>query len=122
MGATALRLSMSTSTVHIVFRKPTHGYFSVLSEPNLVLTKLKNADVIIIDEMSLTTTNMLCTMRQRLKQNTRTHGHIFIPKQDFAFSWDLTQLLAICIHTPKVPDVICRACHITSAPYWVAAK
>ena len=26
------------------------------------------------------------------------------------------------MYTPKVPDIICKACHITSAPSWAAAK
>ena len=25
-------------------------------------------------------------------------------------------------HTPKAPDIFCRACHITSAPCWAIAK
>ena len=40
-GGAALRLSNSASTVHTIFRIPTHGYLSVLPEPSPVLTKLK---------------------------------------------------------------------------------
>ena len=28
----------------------------------------------------------------------------------------------ICIHQSKFPDIICKACHITSTPSWAAAK
>ena len=35
---------------------------------------------------------------------------------------DLAQLPAICMHSPKSPDILCRGCHITSALCWAAAK
>ena len=69
-GAAALWLSKSASIVHAVFRIPTHGYLFVLHEPSPVLTKLKNANVIIIDEMSMMTSNMLCAVEQLLRQST----------------------------------------------------
>ena len=119
-GATALRLSKSASTVHTIFRIPTHGYLSVLPELNLVLTKLMNADIIIIDEMSMMTNNMLCGVEQRLRQNTLTT--CTFQNKLVILVGDLAQLPAICAHTPKAPDIICRACHIASAPCWAIAK
>ena len=49
-----------------------HLFTYVLPEPSPILTKLKNADVIIIDKMSMMTSNMLCAVEQCLKQSTRT--------------------------------------------------
>ena len=70
--------------------------------------------------MSMMTTNMLCAVEQRLRQNTFTtctfQNKLVILVGDFV------QLPAICAHTPKAPDIICRACHITSAPCWAIAK
>ena len=60
--ANAPRLSKSASTVHTVFRIPAHDYSSVLPEPNPILTKLKNADVIFIDEMLMMNSNRLCAV------------------------------------------------------------
>ena len=67
--AVTLRLSKSAFTVHTVFRIPTHGYLSVKPEPSPFLTKLKDANVINIGEMSLMSSNMLCAVEQRLKQS-----------------------------------------------------
>ena len=91
-------------------------------EPSPVLTKLKNADVIIIDEMSMMTSNMLCAMEQRLRQSTLTTCTFSFQNKLVILVGDLAQLPAICTHTPTAPDIICRACHITSAPCWTIAK
>ena len=121
-GAAALWLCKSVSTVHIVFRIPTHGYLFVLPEPSPILTKLKNADVIIIDEMSMMTSNMLCAVEQCIKQSTRNTDIYSLQNKLLTLVGDLAQLPAICTHKPKFFDMICKACHITSAPSWVVAK
>ena len=121
-GAAALRLCKTASTVHTMFRIPTHGYLSVLHEPSLILTTLKNADVIIIDEISMMTSNMLCAVEERIKQSTRSRDIYSTPNKLIILIGDLAQLPAICIHKPKLPDIICKACHITSAPSWALAK
>jgi hypothetical protein len=114
--------SKSASTIHTVFRIPTHGYLSVLPKLNPVLTKLKNAYVIIIDEMSMMTSNMLCAVEQRLRQSTLTTCTFSFQNKLLILVGDFAQLPTICTHTPKAPDIICRACHITSAPCWAIAK
>jgi len=48
------------------------GNLSILSQPSQILETLKHAHVIIVDEMSMMTSVMLCANEQRLKQ---THNH-----------------------------------------------
>ena len=115
-GAAVLRLSKSASTIHTVFRIPTHGYLSMLPKPSPVLTKLNNANVIIIDEMSMMTSNMLCAVEQRIKQNTLITDTFSFQNKLLILVGDLAQMLAICIHKLKISDIICKTCHITSAP------
>lgn len=75
--AIPLRLSRLASTIHIVFCIPTHGYLFGVPKPSSILTKLKNGNIISIDEMSIMTSNMLCLMEQRLKGTPaiRTHHY-----------------------------------------------
>lgn len=48
------------------------GNLSVLSQPSQILKTLKHAHVIIVDEMSMMTSVMLCANEQCLKQ---THNN-----------------------------------------------
>ena len=66
------------------------------------------------------TSNMLCAMEQRLRQSILTT--CTFQNKLVILVGDLAQLPAICAHTPKAPDIICKACHITSAPCWAIAK
>ena len=70
MGVAAQRLSKITNTVYTTFRIPTVWYLSCLLELNKVLDKIKTIDVIIIDKMSMMTSYVLCTIKQRLKDAT----------------------------------------------------
>jgi hypothetical protein len=53
--------------VHIAFHIPVQGYLSILPTPNNVIKKLKIVNLMIIDEMSMMTSNILCIMEQHLK-------------------------------------------------------
>jgi hypothetical protein len=48
------------------------GNLFVLSQPSQILKTLKHAHVIIVDEMSVMTSVMLCANEQRFKQ---IHNH-----------------------------------------------
>ena len=72
--------------------------------------------------MSMMTSNMLYAVEQCIKQNTLNTGTFSFQNKLLILVGDLAQLHAICRHKPKAPDTICRACHITSAPCWAAAK
>ena len=121
-GAAALRLTPTASTTHTLFRIPSRGYLSPLQEPSIVLERLQLANVIIIDEMSMMTSYMLCTVEHRLKQAARNKSLNALGNKLVLLVGDLAQLPAICIHSPKSPDILCRGCHITSAPCWAVAK
>jgi ATP-dependent exoDNAse (exonuclease V) alpha subunit len=101
-SAAALRLSSTASTTHSLFRIPSRGYLSPLPEPSTVLERLHSADVIVIDEMSMMTSYMLCTVEHRLKQACRdTISNTFCNKLVLLVG-DLAQLPAICVHAPKL--------------------
>ena len=71
--------------------------------------------------MSILTSYMLSTVEHRLKQACRdTISNTFCNKLVLLVG-ELAQLPAICVHAPKAPDIICRCCHIGSAPCWVSA-
>jgi ATP-dependent exoDNAse (exonuclease V) alpha subunit len=72
--------------------------------------------------MSMMTSNMLCAVEQRLRQSTLTTCTFSFQNKLVILVGDLAQLPTICTHTPKAPDIICRACHITSTPCWAIAK
>ena len=72
--------------------------------------------------MSMMTSIMLCVVEQRLKQSTRITDIYSLQNKLLILVGDLAQLPAICIHKPKFPDIICKACYITFAPSWAIAK
>ncbi len=96
----ALCLSTIIIIVYTAFHIPTHGYLSILPKPHNVIEKLKSTNVIIIDEMSMMTSNMLCAIEQHLKQTMRVENtfQAFQTKLILLVG-DLVQLLAICKHT-----------------------
>ncbi len=66
------------------------------------------------------TNNMLCIVKQYLKQQAK---HVENTFQDFQkklilLVGDLAQLLAICKHTLQNNDILCKPCHIKSTPSW----
>jgi len=73
--ATTFKFSKSASTVHTTFHIPTHNYLSVFHEPNPILTRLKNANIIIINEMSMMTDNMLCEWNNASNKAPSIHAH-----------------------------------------------
>jgi len=67
MGTSTFFLCSTVTTIHTTFHILVRGYLSIFLEFNNIIEKLKIANVIIIDEMSLMTSNILCAMEQRLK-------------------------------------------------------
>ncbi len=68
MGITTLCLCSTTITVHIAFHILVQGYLSIFPKLSNVIKKLKIANVVIIDEMSMMTRNIFCDVEQHLKQ------------------------------------------------------
>lgn len=118
-SATTLFLSASIITVHIAFCIPTCGYLLVLLEPQNVKEKLKSTNIIIIDEMSMMTNNMLCIVEQCLKQARCVENTFQAFQNKFILLVGyLVQLLAICKHTLQNNNILCKPCHIKSTSSW----
>ena len=64
---------------------------------------------------------MLCTVEHRLKQACRDTISNTFCNNFVLLVGDLAQLLEICVHVLKTPYIICRCCHISSAPCWASA-
>ena len=106
----------------MLFRIPSRGYWSPLQEPSTILERLEMTYVIIINEISMMTSYMLCTVEHQLKQAARSQLPNALCNKLVLPVGDLAQRLAICIHSPISPDILCRCYHITFAPCWTAAK
>ncbi len=121
-GTSTFCLCSTMTTIIITFCIPMQGYLSIFLEPNNIIEKLKIANVIIINEMSMMTSNIFCVMEQRLKQA------MFIAKT-FPFETklvllvgDLAQLPPICNHTFQQNDILCKKIHVKSTPCWKMAQ
>jgi len=69
-------------------------FFFFLPQPNDILQTLKYTHVIIIDEMSMMTSTILCAIEQQLKQ---AQGNMNpFPNVLLLSISDLAQLLVIC--------------------------
>jgi hypothetical protein len=121
MGAGARRLNKTANTVHTTFRIPTRVYLSCLLEPSKILDKIKTSNVIIIDEISMMTNYVLCAIEQRLKQATPLAAATPFHNKLILLIGDLIQLPPICKHTLQNDELICKGCHIMSAPCWSSA-
>jgi len=90
-------LSQDAYIVHTQFKIHVCRYLFVLLQPSNILQTLKHANVIIIDEMSMMTSIMLCVIKQHLKQthnNMNPFTNVFL-----LLVGDLAQLPAICKHS-----------------------
>jgi ATP-dependent exoDNAse (exonuclease V) alpha subunit len=67
-GCAASRFSSKASTVHNTFHRQCKGYVRPLQELSVEFQILKEADVIIIDEMSMMTNTLLQSVETRLRQ------------------------------------------------------
>jgi hypothetical protein len=75
------------------------GYLSILPEPNNIIEKQKIANVIIIDEMSTMTSNILYVVEQHLKQTMSIAKTSPFETKLVLLIGDLAQLPPICKHT-----------------------
>jgi hypothetical protein len=66
----ALWLSQHGYTTHAQCTILTCGYLFVLSQPSQILETLKHAHVIIVDEMSIMISVMLCAKLTTFKRNS----------------------------------------------------
>jgi len=61
-------LNLIPTTMYNVIYIPTCGYLFILLELHNAIEKLKSTNVIIIDEMSMMTSTMLCTSNNFLNK------------------------------------------------------
>ncbi len=122
MGTTTLHLCSMITIVHTTFCILVHGYLSILLKLNNVMEKLKIANVIIINEMSMMISNILCVVEQRLKQAVSVVETSPFETKFVLLIGDLAQLPPICKHTLLQNDILCKSCHINYTPYWKMAQ
>jgi hypothetical protein len=93
------------------------GYLSIFPELINVREKLKIANFIIIDEMSMMINNKFCAMEQRLKQAMSIAETFPFETKLVLLVGDLAQLPLICKHTLRQNDILCKSCYVKSMPY-----
>lgn len=119
-GAAACRLSRSASTVHGTFAIPKRGkYLTPLVSSSELYIRLTQADVIIIDEMSMLTASILDFVFYRLRQVCGDLAAAFRTKL-LLLVGDHAQLPAVCHHRLDDDDPICLQCHISRSIHWPA--
>jgi hypothetical protein len=76
---------------------------------------LKQAYLIVIDEMFMMTSIVLCAIKQHFKQSFQND---VIPFDSILLLLvgDLSQLLAICEHSYFDGKKCCRSCHASTTP------
>lgn len=68
--------------------------------------------------MSMMINTLLCAVQKRIAQSNQNSRLSPFSMKLVTLFGDHTQLPAICKHTPKALDILCRSCHITFAPCW----
>jgi hypothetical protein len=88
--------SAISQSIYTQFRIHVHCYLFVLSQPSNILQSLKYTNIIIIDEIWMMTSTMLCATEQRLKQ--AQHNMSPFANVVLLLVGDLRQLPPICKH------------------------
>ena len=107
--------------MHTHFRIPICGYLYALCQPNVTLQRLKEADVLIIDEMSMMTNNTLNAIYSRVKQSLSGANDPFESKL-LLLVGDMAQLPSICHHSVEDLESICELCFLQNSPFWLTGK
>ncbi|KAL6750080.1 P-loop containing nucleoside triphosphate hydrolase protein [Haematococcus lacustris] len=121
-GAAATRLSRHASTIHSALCIFGAGRYLVpLAPSNPQYEAMRSAKVLIIDEMSMLSCQMLSLVLYRLQQccGCRSFADVLQEKLIILVG-DHAQLPPVC-HCKTDQDEFCRACHISSHPLWMAA-
>lgn len=117
-GAAACRLSKVATTAHNLFAIPTKcRYLTPLRTAGDIFAKLLQADIIIIDEMSMLTAYMLDFIFYRLRQVCGSLAAALASKL-LLFVGDHAQLPAVCYHRLDPEDPVCLQCHISRSMHW----
>lgn len=121
-GAAAVRLCETAVTLHKAIDAPWQGarYWHPLSPTNLQYYVLLHADVIIVDEMSMLTSNLLnhlLTRVQNVLASAEHPVHNALQAKLIVLVGDHAQLPPVCRCNIRQGD-FCRKCHITSCTAW----
>ena len=116
-GAAALRISSKARTCHNLFNiNPAHRFLTPLMQHHDAYSALQSADVIIIDEFSMLTSQILNIIDHRLKvihhANVQTDSTHHMPL--VILVGDPRQLPPVC-KCRKAGDTACRSCSFTSS-------
>ena len=126
-GAAASRMSPHARTAHSYFAIPAKGFVKPLSPASDTYHRLRHCNVIIIDECSMITFQLL---HQCLTTISNVRG---IPITEVLATMciisvgDMKQLPCVCVHNKGTaqsdePLDICRICHLGCSPYWALAN
>ncbi len=96
------------------------GYLTRIIKLSTKLETIKQANLIVIDEMSMMTSIILCAIEECLKQFFQNVVNPF----DFILVLligDLLQLPTICKHSYFDKEKCCKSCHIFTTLCWLNA-
>lgn len=122
-GPAATRISKWAQTVHSAFSVLSHNmgqgsYLSPLSVAHPRFAVLQDAQVIIIDEMSMLSTDLFNIVLHRLMTVCGyTSTAELLCHKLIILVGDHCQLPPVCHHTVQ-GQTYCRACHLTNHPLW----
>jgi len=130
-GVCSCRLDSTASTLHSTVNVGRRGsrYWSPLAVTNVRYHQLLHADVIIVDEISMVTSDLLNMLMLRLQgvlaneaqNNTGTACTDPLQNKLIIMVGDMAQLPPVCTEH-KVPAAsFCKACHISNSPWWPQA-
>jgi hypothetical protein len=85
-------------------------YLSIVLETSVVIEIFKNAHVIIINKMSMMTSNMLSVVEQQLKQSMHLENISPFETKLVLIVGNLAQLPPIYKHTIRNNDILCKSC------------
>jgi hypothetical protein len=116
-GPAACRLSCRARTVHAAFQIPPYGALTSISPGNPVFQSLLHAHVILIDEYSMLTKDVLHMLLYRLSGICAT-TNTNVSDKCIVFLGDPAQLPPVCHCRDVEEGSICKRCHVTSSPFW----
>lgn len=121
-GVAATRLHADARTVHATFAIPVKNFLSPISPTHPNFSKLRDANVIIIDECSMMTAPLLSAILHRLTQVTESADYtVALRSKLVLLVGDFCQLPPVCAHR-VLPHEVCRACHVSSAHIWPSVE
>ena len=122
-GIAATRLHTDARSIHHTFFVPVNGFLTTFLPTHPRYAQLKDADVIIIDEISMMTAQTLRSVMYRIAQVLDSQNpSVYMNQKLIILVGDLCQLPPVCNHRLNSERDVCTTCHITSNPHWPVAE